>query len=58
MERLAFELLNIIAQIEERQLHEEIKKELESIGKEDLWEEIEQYAEFTTAANLYELIKD
>lgn len=26
MEKLAFELLNIIAQIEEKQLHEDIKK--------------------------------
>lgn len=32
MEKLAFELLNIIAQIEEKQLHEDIKKELKSIG--------------------------
>ena len=39
-------------------MEKQIKEELESIGKEDLWEEIEQYAEFTTAANLYELIKD
>lgn len=57
MERLAFELLNIIAQIEERQLHEEIKKELTSIGKDRLLKKIERYAEVSAAVKLYELIK-
>ena len=58
MERLAFELLNIIAQIEERQLHEEIKKELTSIGKDRLLERIERYAEVSAAVKLCELVKD
>ena len=39
-------------------MEKQIKEELESIGKEDLWEEIEQYAEARTAAELYVLIKD
>ena len=39
-------------------MEKQIKEELESIGKEDLWEEIEQYAKARTAAELYVLIKD
>lgn len=58
MEKLAFELLNIIAQIEEKQLHEDIKKELKSIGKDRLLKKIERYAEVSTAVRLYELIKN
>ena len=58
MEKLAFELLNIIAQIEESQLHEEIKKELTSIGKDRLLKRIERYAEVSAAVKLYELVKD
>lgn len=57
MERLAFELLNIIARIEEKQLHEEIKKELTSIGKDRLLKRIERYAEVSAAVKLYELIQ-
>ena len=57
MEKLAFELLNIIAQIEEKQLHEEIKKELTSIGKDRLLKRIERYAEVSAAVKLYELIQ-
>lgn len=57
MEKLAFELLNIIAQIEEKQLHEDIKKELKSIGKDRLLKKIERYAEVSAAVKLYELIK-
>ena len=57
MEKLAFELLNIIAQIEEKQLHEEIKKELTSIGKDRLLKKIERYAEVSAAVRLYELIQ-
>lgn len=58
MEKLAFELLNIIAQIEEKQLHEDIKKELTSIGQDRLLKKIERYAEVSTAVRLYELIKN
>lgn len=57
-EKLAFELLNIIAQIEEKQLHEDIKKELKSIGQDRLLKKIERYAEVSTAVRLYELIKN
>lgn len=57
MEKLAFELLNIIAQIEEKQLHEDIKKELTSIGKYRLLKKIERYAEVSAAVRLYELIQ-
>lgn len=57
MEKLAFELLNIIAQIEEKQLHEDIKKELTSIGKDRLLKKIERYAEVSAAVRLYELIQ-
>ena len=57
MERLAFELLNIIAQIEEKQLHEDIKKELTSISRDRLLKKIERYAEVSAAVKLYELIK-
>ena len=39
-------------------MEKQIKEELESIGKEDLWEEIEQYAEARMGAELYVLIKD
>ena len=58
MEKLAFELLNIIAQIEEKQLYEDIKKELTSIGKDRLLKKIERYAEVSAAVKLYELIKN
>ena len=57
MEKLAFELLNIIAQIEEKQLHEDIKKELTSISRDRLLKKIERYAEVSAAVKLYELIK-
>ena len=57
MEKLAFELLNIIAQIEEKQLQEDIKKELTSIGKDRLLKKIERYAEVSAAVRLYELIQ-
>ena len=57
MEKLAFELLNIIAQIEEKQLHEDIKKELKSTGQDRLLKKIERYAEVSAAVKLYELIK-
>lgn len=39
-------------------MEKQIKEELESIGKEDLWEEIEQYAKARIGAELYVLIKD
>ena len=39
-------------------MEKQIKEELESIGKEDLLEEIEQYAEARMGAELYVLIKD
>jgi hypothetical protein len=57
MEKLAFELLNIIAQIEEKQLQEDIKKELKLIGKDRLLKKIERYAEVSAAVKLYELIQ-
>ena len=46
-----------IAQIEEKQLHEDIKKELKSIGQDRLLKKIERYAEVSAAVKLYELIK-
>lgn len=39
-------------------MEKQIKEELESIGKEDLWEEIEQYAKVRMGTELYVLIKD
>lgn len=39
-------------------MEKQIKEELESIGKEDLWEEIEQYTKVRMGAELYVLIKD
>ena len=39
-------------------MEKQIKEELESIGKEDLWEKIELYAKARMAAELYVLIKD
>lgn len=37
---------------------QEIKEELASVGKDDLWKKIEQYSKLSTAANLYELITE
>lgn len=39
-------------------MEKQIKEELESIGKEDLWDEIEQYVKVRMGAELYVLIKD
>lgn len=39
-------------------MEKQIKEELESIGKEDLWDEIELYTKVRMGTELYVLIKD
>lgn len=51
------EMAVIVANFMKEKLEQEIKEELASVGKEGLWKKIEHYAETTTAANFYELIK-
>lgn len=58
MEELKMKLMNIIAQIEQEQLQAQIKEELSSVGKKDLWKLIERCVEVSTAIKLYELVKD
>lgn len=58
MEELKMELMNIVAQIEKEQLQAQIKEELSSVGKKDLWKLIERCVEVSTAIKLYELVKD
>ena len=52
------ELAGVVSNFMKEKLEQEIKEELASVGKEDLWKKIEHYAETTTAANFYELIKE
>lgn len=58
MEELKMELMNIVAQIEKEQLQAQIKEELSSAGKKDVWKLIERYTDVNTAIKLYELVKD
>ena len=51
------EMAVIVANFMKEKMEQEIKEELSSVGKEDIWEKIEKYADLTTAANFYELIK-
>lgn len=51
------ELAGIMSNFMKEKIGQEIKEELASVGKEGLWKKIEHYAETTTAANFYELIK-
>lgn len=51
------ELAGVVSNFMKEKLEQEIKEELASVGKEGLWKKIEHYAETTTAANFYELIK-
>lgn len=39
-------------------MEKQIKEQLKSVGKEDLWKEIELYAQARAGAELYVLIKD
>ena len=57
MENLKIELMSTIAQIEQWQLQAQIKEELSSVGKKDLWKLIERCVEVSTAIKLYELVK-
>ena len=52
------ELAGVVSKFMQEKTELEIKKELASVGKKDLWEKIEQYAKVTTAANFYELITE
>lgn len=52
-----YELLNNASRSEKERLCKEIKKELAAIGREDLWEKIELYAELETTVNIFELLK-
>lgn len=49
-------LAGIVSNFMKVNFEKEIKEELSSVGKEDLWEKIEQYADVTTAVNFCELI--
>ena len=52
------ELAGILSKFTQEKMELEIKKELASVGKEELWKEIEKYANLTTAYSLYELITE
>ena len=52
------ELAGIVSNFMKGRLEERIKNELASVGKEELWKEIEKYANLTTAYSLYELITE
>lgn len=52
------ELAGVVSNFMKEKLEQEIKEELSSVGKEDIWEKIEKCADITTAANFYELIKE
>lgn len=52
------ELAGIMSNFMKEKIGQEIKEELASVGKDDLWERIEQYSKLSTAANLYELITE
>lgn len=58
MEKLAYELLNIVARLEQEKLKIEIKEGLSFAGNENLWKKVERYTEVSTAVKLYELVKD
>ena len=52
------EMAVIVANFMKGRLEQRIKNELASVGKGELWKEIEQYAKLTTAYSLYELITE
>lgn len=52
------ELAGIVSNFMKEKMEQEIKEELASVGKDDLWKKIEQYSKLSTAANLYELITE
>ena len=52
------ELAGIVSNFMKEKMEQEIKEELASVGKDDLWKRIEQYSKLSTAANLYELITE
>ena len=55
---VTIELAGIMSNFMKEKIGQEIKEELASVGKDDLWERIEQYSKLSTAANLYELITE
>lgn len=52
------EIAGIMSNFMKEKIGQEIKEELASVDKDDLWERIEQYSKISTAANLYELITE
>lgn len=52
------ELAGIMSNFMKEKIGQEIKEELASVGKQELWKEIEKYAKLTTVFNLYELITE
>lgn len=52
------ELAGVVSNFVKEKLEQEIKEELASVGKDDLWKKIEQYSNLFTAVNLYELITE
>lgn len=55
---VSIELAGIVSNFMKEKMGQEIKEELASVGKDDLWKKIEQYSMVSTAANLYELITE
>lgn len=54
----SIKVAGVMSNFMKKKMEQEIKEELASVGKEELWKMIEQYAKLTTAANFYELITE
>lgn len=57
MEEFAYKLLNKASLNVKERMCKEIKNELAAIGRSDLWEKIELYAELETTVNIFEILK-
>lgn len=57
MEEFAYKLLHKASLTVKERLCKEIKNELSAIGRSDLWEKIELYAELETTVNIFEMLK-
>lgn len=57
MEEFAYKLLHKASLTVKERLCKEIKKELAAIGRSDLWEKIELYAELETTVSIFEILK-
>lgn len=52
----SIKVAGVMSNFMKKKMEQEIKEELASVGKEELWKMIEQYADVTTAVNFCELI--